>query len=88
VNLRTEPVRVANGSDEDGVLVFTGDDRLAAIVTRLSERHDDLAGLWFLEVGFGPVDGPSHPTFSSIDAALDWISQRLRSRAASKSLLA
>lgn len=82
MNLRTEPVRVANGSDEDGVLVFTGDDRLAAIVTRLTGKHEELAGLWFLEAGFGPVDGPSHPTFATLDVALDWISRRLRSRAA------
>ncbi len=79
MNLRTEPVRVATGSDEDGVLVFTPDDRLVAILTRLTERHEDLAGLWFLEVGFGSVDGPNHPTFVTLDAATDWINQRLRS---------
>ncbi len=79
MTLRTEPVRVATGSDEDGVLVFTADDRLAAVVTRLTEQHEDLAGLWFLEIGFGRVDGPVHPTFGTLDDALDWISGRLRS---------
>ncbi len=85
MNLRTEPVRVANGSDEDGVLVFTPDDRLVAILTRLTERHEGLAGLWFLEVGFGRVDGPNHPTFMTLDAATDWITQRLRTRTATTS---
>ena len=79
MSLRTQPVRVANGSDEDGLLVFTSDDRLAAIMTRLSDHHDEMAGLWFLEVGFGPVDGPNHPTFITLDEALDWIAQRLGS---------
>lgn len=79
MKLRTEPVRVANGSDEKGVLVFTPDDRLAAVVTELTDKHEELTGRWFLEVGFGPVDGPNHPTFGSLDAALDWISQRVRS---------
>ena len=78
MKFRTEPVRVANGSDEDGVLVFTHDERLAAVVTRLTEEHDELAGLWFLEAGFGPVDGPNHPTFPDLDAALDWISRRMQ----------
>ena len=80
MNLRTEPVRVGNGSDEDGLLVFTPEDRLVAILTRLTEQHEHLAGLWFFEVGFGPVDGPNHPTFMTLDAATDWITQRLRSR--------
>ena len=82
MNLRTQPVRVANGCDEEGLLVFTSDDRLTAIVTRLSDDHEGLGGLWFLEAGFGPVDGPHHPTFFSLDEALDWIGQRLRSRTA------
>ena len=84
MNLHTRPIRVANGTDEDGVLVFTGEDRLAAILTRLTEQHEDLAGLWFLETGFGPVDGPNHPTFASLDEALDWINARLHSRTAGR----
>ena len=83
MNLRTEPVRVANGSDEDGVLVFTADDRLAAIVTRLTDKHEGLAGQWFLEAGFGPVDGPNHPVFGTLDAALHYVFNRLGSNSAS-----
>ncbi len=81
MSLRTEPVRVANGSDEDGMLIFTHDGRLTAVVTRLSGQHQELAGFWFLEVGFGPVDGPHHPTFATLDSALDWIGERLHSPA-------
>ncbi len=79
MTLRTQLVRVANNSDEEGVLVFTADHRLAAVVTLLTDQHDDLAGLWFLEVGFGRMDGPNHPAFDSLDAALHWISQRVGS---------
>ena len=77
MNLHTRPVKIANGADEDGVLVFTDEDRLAAILTQLTDKHEDLAGRWFLETGYGPVDGPSHPTFASLDEALGWIDGRL-----------
>jgi hypothetical protein len=30
-----------------------------------------------LEVGFGRLDGPNHPTFPDVDAAQAWISERL-----------
>jgi hypothetical protein len=63
------------------MLIFTHDGRLTAVVTRLSGQHQELAGFWFLEVGFGPVDGPHHPTFATLDSALDWIGERLHSPA-------
>ena len=67
-----QPVRVATGpGDEEGCLVFT-DGRLLAVLVRLSEGYDDLSGTWFLEHGFGTLDGPTHPTFADIDAAQAW----------------
>ncbi len=71
-----QPVRVANGHDEEGVLVFAG-DRLLAVLVQLSDEHEDLAGRWYLEVGFGRLDGPEHPTFTDLDAAQTWVSGRL-----------
>jgi hypothetical protein len=41
-----QPVRVGNGSDEEGLLVFTDDERLVAVLTHLSERYEDVAGDW------------------------------------------
>lgn len=77
MTLFLQAVRVATGSDEEGMLVFAADQRLVAVLTRLCDRHEELSGRWFLETGFGRLDGPSHPTFPDLDAAQEWISQRL-----------
>jgi hypothetical protein len=78
-------VRVANGSDEEGVLVFTDEQRLVAVLTRLSDHYEGVIGDWYLEAGFGPLDGPNHPTFADLDAAQEWIGKRLTGRCASGS---
>lgn len=75
-----QPVRVATGvADEDGCLVFEN-GRLVAVLVRLSDEHENLSGKWFLEHGFGRLDGPTHPTFENIDAAQDWLETRLSHR--------
>lgn len=76
MTLALQPVRVATGSDEEGVLVFDQDRRLLAVLTHLSDRNEVAPGQWFLGVGFGQISG-GHPTFPGLDAAQDWISQRL-----------
>jgi hypothetical protein len=75
-----EPVRVANGFDEDGMLVFNGHRRLVAVLTHLSEDNEVAPGQWYLEAGFGRIDGGSHPTFSNLDMVQEWIAQRLAYR--------
>jgi hypothetical protein len=72
-----KPVRVATGADEDGCLVFS-DDRLVAILVRLSDQHEIAPGHWFYEAGFGYLDGPDHPTFASLDEATSYIAYRIR----------
>ncbi len=72
-----QAVRVATGSDEDGLLVFDPDQRLVAVLVRLSQLHAEVAGQWFLEAGFGRLGGVDHPTFADLDAAQDWIGKRL-----------
>ena len=71
-------VRVATGSgDEDGCLVIA-DGRLVAVLVHLSgEHYQELSGRWYLEAGFGRLDGPDHPTFADLDAAQGWIMRRL-----------
>jgi PAS domain S-box-containing protein len=77
VALVLRPVRVdTQGEDEEGCLVF-GDERLVAVLVRLSGQHGALAGRWHLEHGFGMLDGPEHPCFTSLDAARGWVGQRL-----------
>jgi hypothetical protein len=46
-------------------------------LTHLSDQYDGVSGHWYLEAGFGPLDGLDHPTFADLDAAQERISQRL-----------
>ena len=76
MKLVLQPVRIdTGGADEDGCLVFA-DNWLVAVLVRLSDQHEGLAGQWYYEHGFGPFNGPAHPTFRTIEAAQDWIEQR------------
>jgi hypothetical protein len=77
MSLHLQPVRVATGSDDtDSQLVFA-DGFLVAVLVQLSDQHEDDAGLWFLEAGFGPIPGMDAPLFTDLDAAQDWIDQSL-----------
>ena len=87
MSLHLQPIRVATGHDEEGQLVFTDDDRLVAVLTRLSGLHEDLSGHWFLEAGFMGPHGSGQPTFASLDAAQDWISQQMAGQQARSSAL-
>lgn len=70
-----QPVHVAVADEGEGRLVFC-DDKLVAVLVQLSPLHED-AGRWFLEVGFGRLDVPMHPTFDDLDSAEAWIRDRL-----------
>lgn len=76
MELTLQPVLVATGEEGEGCLVYR-DDYLVAILVRLSPIHGDQAGHWFLEKGFGALDGPQHPTFVDLAAAQAWIKARL-----------
>jgi hypothetical protein len=77
MSLALQPVRVGTGSDEEGMLVFDDDQRLVAVLTHLSDQYDGLSGHWYLEAGFGRLDEMHQPTFIDLEAAQDWIAQRL-----------
>jgi hypothetical protein len=70
-------IRVATGFDEEGMMVLDEEQRLVAVLVRLSDENEVAAGQWYLEAGFGRLDGGSHPLFSNLDMAQDWISQRV-----------
>jgi len=42
-----------------------------------TEEHGRKAGRWYLELGFGKLDGPAHPIFVNLDEAQDWVTQRI-----------
>lgn len=71
-----QPVRVGTGADEEGSLVFS-DDRLVAVLVRLSEANEIAPGQWFYETGFGPLNIPENPTFGSLEEAEEYIVGRI-----------
>jgi hypothetical protein len=75
VKLQLQPTRVA-AMDTDGLLVFS-DAGLAAVLVRLSDVHGEASGQWFLEAGFGALDRHQRPIFPDIDAAQNWIVDRI-----------
>jgi hypothetical protein len=76
MKLGFQPVTVGtNAPNEEGCLVFAN-DRLVAVLVRLSEEPSKKAGHWYLEHGFGKLDGPAHPIFTDLDEAQDWVAQR------------
>ena len=77
MSLRLQPVHVATGSDDTESRLVFANDFLVAVLVHLSDDHDGLAGMWFLEAGFGRVDTATPPTFADLDAAQSWIEQRL-----------
>lgn len=77
MNLTLQPVRIETGSpDEEGCLIFA-DGKLLAVLVRLSAQQGDLIGRWYLEKGFGYLDGPAQPTFPDLEAAQSWVSARI-----------
>ncbi len=77
MTLTLHPIQVATDFDEEGMMVLDEEQRLVAVLVRLSDENEVAPGQWYLEAGFGRLDGGSHPTFSNLDMAQDWISQRL-----------
>jgi hypothetical protein len=80
MSLTLQPVRVGNDFEEEGMLVFNGRHRLVAVLSHLSDDNEVAPGQWYLEAGFGGrLDSGSHPTFSNLDMAEAWITERLAS---------
>jgi hypothetical protein len=79
-HLTTQPVQVATSKDGDEGCLVLADDVLVAVLVLLSDQYGPEAGRWYLETGYGPVDGLAHPTFADLDEAQEWIASRLASR--------
>jgi hypothetical protein len=81
MSLTLQPIRVATGFDDEGMMVLDEEQRLVAVLVRLSDENEVAPGQWYLEAGFGRIDGTNH--FSNLDMAQDWISQRVADTARS-----
>jgi len=77
MKLGFQPVTVeTNAPDEEGCLVFVN-NRLVAVLVRLSHKHGRKAGRWYLEHGFSKLEGLIPPIFADLDEAQDWVVQRI-----------
>jgi hypothetical protein len=56
MTLTLQPIRVATGFDEDGMMVLDR-QRLVAVLVRLADDNEVAPGHWYLEAGFGRIDG-------------------------------
>jgi hypothetical protein len=66
MTLTLQPVRIGNGSDEEGMLVFNGGKRLIAVLSHLGDQYGDVSGHWYLEAKFGLLEGLDHPTYTDL----------------------
>ena len=60
--------------DAEAVLVLRG-GRLVAVLSCLSDLHDDLEGHWFVEAAFGPLPRSNAETFESLSEFESWITE-------------
>ena len=72
MKVRLEPVLIEGVEDGEGRLAFW-DDRLVAVLVRLDGGHGAEEGQWFVEKAFGPLDNTSHPIFTTLDTASNWL---------------
>ena len=60
--------------DRDGLMVFR-DGKLLAILSCLSDIHEELEGRWFVEAIFGKNACLQPPTFATPDEFEQWVSR-------------
>jgi hypothetical protein len=77
MTLTLQPMQVATGFDEEGMLVIDEEQRLLAVLVHLSDQNEVSPGQWYLEAGFGRLDGINHPAFADLEAAQEWVCQRV-----------
>lgn len=72
-SLSFQPVTLDSGHDDNRAMLVFRDDRLFAVITALSDLHQDMAGSWFVETLFhGQVRAPHEP-FASLDGVEAWV---------------
>ena len=49
------------------MLVIDGEKRLVAVLVRLSDDNEVAPGQWYLEAGFGRIEGPNHPALFNLE---------------------
>ncbi|MCJ2117274.1 hypothetical protein MKK65_12000 [Methylobacterium sp. J-001] len=73
-----QPIPVDTDSpDREGRLVIAN-GLLVAVLVRLAEPEHDDVGSWFIEVGFGRLQGRKARTFLSLEDATRWLRRHLK----------
>jgi hypothetical protein len=62
------------GADDQAILVLR-DGRLVAVLSYLSEIHDEMAGMWFVEAMFGTSPHKPRHTFTSPGEFAAWLEE-------------
>ena len=88
MSFQLQPVQVATGSNDTASNLVFADGFLVAVLVQLCEEHEDEAGRWFMEAGFGRADHPNPPTFATLEEAQSWIELQLSSPSGFTSRLA
>ena len=60
--------------DREATLVFR-DGRLLAVLTCLSDIHEDLGGKWFLETAFPDLPAVKPPAFETLEQFGNWLTR-------------
>lgn len=61
-----------HGTDDQGVLVLR-EGRLTAVLSHLSEMHNEMAGMWYLEMLFGKTPLKPRHMFASPEDFVIWL---------------
>lgn len=73
-----QPISVDTGSpDREGMLVIAN-GLLVAVLVRLDDPEHDDRGSWFLEAGFGRLQGWNASTFPALEEATRWLRRHLK----------
>ena len=76
--LQLQPIAVdTNSPDRDGMLVIAN-GLLVAVLVRLAEPEHANVGSWFMEAGFGRLQGQRVPAFPALEDATRWLRRHLK----------
>lgn len=71
-SLSFQPVTLDTVHDDNRAMLVFRDDRLFAVITALSDLHQDMAGSWYVETTFHSRTRVPHEPFDSLDGVEAW----------------
>jgi hypothetical protein len=68
-----QEIMLDTGNTDDRAVLVLRNGRLIAVLSQLSEMHDDMAGRWFVEAVFGPTPSTDRHVFDDPTDFADWL---------------